>query len=491
MLDSAQEPAPGATPLTGQLPALRVILDASRRAVRGALIGFTLVVTAVVGLSLGATALGYDLFVIDGGSMSPSVRAGALVISERTAPDALRPGDVITFRRASAPDAPVTHRVIRVEQAGGISVWTKGDANAVADPEPLTGVEPVSRMRLNLPMAGYLLSFMQTRAGQVALIALPLLAVLVRAAGAMRSTAPAAAAPGHSAPMWRPRLPHVAGALTRLRVPQIALVWRWSDVPRPRLALPSLPRRASARGSRLVEVGRAARARHAVEAPAQLSAELATRLAEALQPVGRLAGDLERREAEFEAAMARSLLPMTEYADRLERSLERLIERLGPENLVAGSPLARQVVSERARLLEVRAAIEEAKEPLRLLLRREGAALDAVLAPFDQEVATAELLLRQQRKHLMSVLSGLQSEDFRVALDLLERRSDDLHALASEGETDPAAVATRLAEGAPERAGSRSPHVQSVVAALLRESLSSPDGIGRGPVEGSSRSSAA
>lgn len=457
--------------------------ELATRAVRTAVLLGSLVITTVVSVALLATVLGYDLFVIDGGSMAPSVPAGALLISDRVSPASLEVGDVITFRRSSAPESPVTHRVIRIESgAAGPELWTKGDANQTADPQPLTGSDPVSVMRVSLPMAGYLLGFLRTLPGQLALIVAPLAFLLLRlirqpyeasrsheSGGAPEATRPTEVSPRRT--LTVPALPPVL-VPGRLRIAAAGAFGRLGSlggvrsvsVPRPSLRL---ARRATAPVS---PTPRSARMLAAAVEPARLSADLAETLRVALDPVQGLAESLQQRTRAFEAELTRSLQPMTEYADQLEQNLGRLVLRLGEAALAPGTPVARQVSAERERLESVRAAIEEAKEPLRAMLRREASAVDAVLAPFEPDIESFEVLLRQQRRHLVRVVSGLQSEPFHDALDALRRRSDSLRTLAALGETDPTEVGTVLemdALGETEQA--MSPYLVAAIAALTAD----------------------
>jgi hypothetical protein len=63
-------------------------------------------------------------------------------------------GDVITFQQY---DQTTTHRVIAITQdARGLVFKTKGDANAVADPEDKTFPGAVGIVRGTLPVAGYI-----------------------------------------------------------------------------------------------------------------------------------------------------------------------------------------------------------------------------------------------------------------------------------------------------------------------------------------------
>jgi signal peptidase len=140
----------------------------------------TLVTFSVLAAAV-PTFLGMDSFIIDGGSMRPAIPAGALVVSKRVDPSVVVPGDIITFRHATSPGSPVTHRVVKVlrEGDGTTNLLTKGDANSSADPEPVATELPVSRMVYSLPYAGYVLEFSRTSTGKAALIVAPALLLLL------------------------------------------------------------------------------------------------------------------------------------------------------------------------------------------------------------------------------------------------------------------------------------------------------------------------
>lgn len=427
-------------------------------AMRPLLLAASLVITSIVVVALAATALGYDLFVITGGSMAPSVPAGSLVIAERVPPTSLAAGDVITFRRSSAPDSPVTHRVIRVtEGETGLEIWTKGDANNTADPEPLTDDNPISSVRVTLPFAGYLLSFMRTTLGQLILVVAPVVLVLgtklvhrsthegaPAIARAVPSPLPTTSPPPSSASggtgATRPGL-----SLPSLRLPmRVPIRGIGAQISARASHLWSRVRTADASTTTETVVPRATRVRAVATEPDSATRDLVAAIGRGVEPVEALARELDGRMSAFEVAMARSLRPLTEYADQLESNLERLVRRLNADGTVLDGPLARQIDAERTRLVEVRRAIEKAKGPLRETLHRETLALDAMLSPFDRELESVEALVRQQRRHLVKVLAGLESDQFSAALSLMRRRSGELRVLAELGETNPEEVRRTL-----------------------------------------------
>jgi len=78
---------------------------------------------------------GYRLYVIESGSMDPTLRVGALILSHRPkdASD-LKKDDIITF--ISSKGKTITHRIVEevVSEDGSISYRTKGD-NPINSPD--------------------------------------------------------------------------------------------------------------------------------------------------------------------------------------------------------------------------------------------------------------------------------------------------------------------------------------------------------------------
>jgi len=98
-----------------------------------ALIGLVAVVVLTAAVGPVAALSGRMALVIGGGSMSPAVPKGAVVLVDPAARAALQPGDVATFRTPGS--VLVTHRVVRVvARADGTWYETKGDSNVSPDP---------------------------------------------------------------------------------------------------------------------------------------------------------------------------------------------------------------------------------------------------------------------------------------------------------------------------------------------------------------------
>ena len=128
-------------------------------AIKAIVTGSIVVLFAFSLLFVGIRALGMATFVVTGASMEPTIHKGSLVIDEPVSADKIRLGDIITFDHY---DQTTTHRVVGVEgSANGTMFSTKGDANQITDPEPLSFPGRVGLVKLAVPGLGYAVAWMQ------------------------------------------------------------------------------------------------------------------------------------------------------------------------------------------------------------------------------------------------------------------------------------------------------------------------------------------
>lgn len=108
----------------------------------------------VVLLAALAPFLGVQIVRLQTGSMSPGYPAGSLLLAQDVAATEVRPGDIVTVRRADG--TPVTHRVVTQEAAGdGARLILRGDANEQDDHTPYL-VTRVGRVLGGIPFGGSL-----------------------------------------------------------------------------------------------------------------------------------------------------------------------------------------------------------------------------------------------------------------------------------------------------------------------------------------------
>lgn len=425
--------------------------------------------------------MGYDSFVITGGSMSPAVRPGSLIVSARANPAEILPGDVITFRRADRPSAAVTHRVVavRVAEDGTPIFRTKGDANAAADPEELSGELPLSRMVYTIPYAGYLVAFAATAPGKLLLIVLPGIGLILMSVSAARRAVESRA------------LASVQDRRRRITARQAMREMEPSELAgHVRSHLPRVPNRGAAPGSAGIgELIHGWRARLGGRLSADTTSRAAASRARMAPPapdttedisvawVARVSGDLTRhvraldeirdhvyREttavtdliedhaavvADLRANLERKLAPLISYADGLEADLHGLqssLEHAGADDV--SQPLRPYFEEQRRRVVETRAQVERLRRPLEEYIRSHERAIEAVFVPFEGEVRAVEDGLTDQVRILKRMLTGLRSDQFETAIDFLTTRLQEINSLAEAGASEPASIAGSLQIGA-------------------------------------------
>ncbi len=123
------------------------------------------------------SVLGYQLYGVLSGSMNgtqkTSFDTGSLVFVKAIDVQKIEVGDIITFRGLSI-DAPLTtHRVVGINNEDSLSFVTRGDANSVNDPKPISAEKVVGTVRGHLPFIGYLTGFAETRTGLIFLVFVP------------------------------------------------------------------------------------------------------------------------------------------------------------------------------------------------------------------------------------------------------------------------------------------------------------------------------
>jgi len=154
-----------------------------------------LAVTAAAAAYLLPSLLGYERYVITGGSMSGSFEKGSVAFEKPVPVGDLAVGDVITY--LPPPDSGVgtlvTHRIVDAErnETGGRVFVTQGDANADPDPWKFTldeGTQPT--VEFTVPVLGHALIALADRETRMLVIGVPAaliaLLALVELVGALR-----------------------------------------------------------------------------------------------------------------------------------------------------------------------------------------------------------------------------------------------------------------------------------------------------------------
>lgn len=112
--------------------------------------------------------IGIEPFVVETGSMQPTIEAGSLsFINRRIKYEDIKVNDVIAFRLPN--DTKVTHRVINITGEG---LETQGDSNNVSDGISTTKSNYIGKNVFSFPKLGHVVNFMKTTPGRIVLIAI-------------------------------------------------------------------------------------------------------------------------------------------------------------------------------------------------------------------------------------------------------------------------------------------------------------------------------
>jgi len=109
----------------------------------------------------------HRLYIVDSGSMSPTINIDSMIVVKEFAPQQIKEGDIITYY-GSNNSVKVTHRVMEV-QGQGQSFITKGDANETNDPMPLEGQRVIGKVVFTIPFIGMMFRFLSTIQGIISL----------------------------------------------------------------------------------------------------------------------------------------------------------------------------------------------------------------------------------------------------------------------------------------------------------------------------------
>jgi signal peptidase I len=119
---------------------------------------------------------GYRAFVLQSGSMTPTMPTGDLIITKESAN--YRQNDVITFytndQNGVRQKLPTTHRIYSVKQGTNLGYETKGDANNTPDPSITPTSSVIGKVVFHLPFFGYLTEFARTPNGLTYLVVIPI-----------------------------------------------------------------------------------------------------------------------------------------------------------------------------------------------------------------------------------------------------------------------------------------------------------------------------
>jgi len=124
------------------------------------------------------TVLDHQIYIVQSNSMSPTFKTGSLLIIKKVDVTAIRENDIITFRR-NRDNVATTHRVMSILNDEGLQFVTRGDANNVDDPLPVSAEDVSGIVVASLPYIGYFIGFIRTKQGLLVCIIIPALILMI------------------------------------------------------------------------------------------------------------------------------------------------------------------------------------------------------------------------------------------------------------------------------------------------------------------------
>lgn len=120
--------------------------------------------------------LGHRLYIVESGSMEPTIMMSSAIIIKEISVDEIRIGDVITY--ASDDSSPrVTHRVVGIVGEREAFI-TKGDQNNAEDMSPVKPEMVIGRVLFSIPILGYVLKFLSSIPGIVFMVSMATVAIV-------------------------------------------------------------------------------------------------------------------------------------------------------------------------------------------------------------------------------------------------------------------------------------------------------------------------
>ena len=121
---------------------------------------------------------GYQIYNVLTQSMEPAMPVGSAIYVKRCDPQALRQGDIITFRLSEATGLVETHRVVENDTQAR-QLITKGDANALPDVNPVSYERVVGKVVICIPVLGIVSEMLHSGPGVTACVAIFALAIIL------------------------------------------------------------------------------------------------------------------------------------------------------------------------------------------------------------------------------------------------------------------------------------------------------------------------
>lgn len=118
-----------------------------------------------IGVTLVPKLFGLSGYYVKTESMEPTIPIGSVVYVKKIDFSDIKVDDVLTFQSQDTQKR-FTHRVVKIDKKNML-LYTRGDANNVNDPEPTQYERVLGKVRLYIPVVGYVVMAVTSRMGMV------------------------------------------------------------------------------------------------------------------------------------------------------------------------------------------------------------------------------------------------------------------------------------------------------------------------------------
>ena len=126
---------------------------------------------------MGSRIMGYRVFNVISGSMEPEFSVGDLIYVKEVDIDTIEVGDPITFI-LNEDLVVATHRVVEID-AENKHFYTKGDANEIADTNPVHFNNVIGVPVFGIPLLGYVSYYIQNPPGMYVTVGVGIALILL------------------------------------------------------------------------------------------------------------------------------------------------------------------------------------------------------------------------------------------------------------------------------------------------------------------------
>lgn len=114
--------------------------------------------------------LGHRLYIVDSGSMEPTLPVNALIAVKETPASEVQVGQILTFYGGDKVTR-VTHRLVEIGPNNEYFI-TQGDANNIEDAMPVEKGNVIGIVAFSIPYVGYAFRFLSSVPGIVFIVAI-------------------------------------------------------------------------------------------------------------------------------------------------------------------------------------------------------------------------------------------------------------------------------------------------------------------------------